>query len=300
MNDNNSEDNHLSIKEIFNEALLRDLLLFGLLYVLIITQIWENIFLFLFPLISFAFSIFFRIININKWRTEFTNGSIIYNPFGSERNYANRLAFSSFIQLILLYWLGSESLHNPHLADDYFIYFNILFIFTYSFGFYWIFIDLWKFSKVEIIFKNLKMKNSQIKDTNISLNLNNVISHFKINKFKLISIGSTLNFLLLNILNLIFLAMYYNNLFIGLEYKLPGTGSEGSEPISLSFLTFAILIISPTLTALFLVSIYRDIKSINTDKLTEILKTLPYNIQIQIMENLKALNSKIKEKMKIE
>ncbi|MFX1410441.1 MAG: hypothetical protein ACFFA6_08810 [Promethearchaeota archaeon] len=297
MSDNNSENHSLSIKEIFNESLLRDLLLFSFLYVLIISQIWENIFLILFPLITFTFSLFFRIINVNKWRTEFTNGSIVYNPLGLERNHANRLTFCSVILLILLYWLGSESLLHPHLADAYFIYFNILFTFTYSFGFYWIFIDLWKFSKLEIIFNNLRIKNSQIKDTNISANLNNIISHLKINKFKLISIVSTLNFLLLNILNLLFIAMDYNNLLPGLKLNLPGTGSE---PISLSFTTFVIFVVSPTLTALFLVSNYRDINYINTDKLTEILNTLPYNIKIKIVENLKALNNKIKDRMKIE
>ena len=66
MSDYNSKNYYLPLKDIFNERLFRDLILFLLLYILIIAQYWENIFLLLFPIITFALSFFFRIINTNK------------------------------------------------------------------------------------------------------------------------------------------------------------------------------------------------------------------------------------------
>ncbi|MFW9940878.1 MAG: hypothetical protein ACFFFT_07545, partial [Candidatus Thorarchaeota archaeon] len=122
-----SEDNnnfYLSIKDLINESLVRDLIIFGFLFLLVITQIWDNISLLLYPLITFAFSILFRIVNTNKWRTEFDERPIIYNPIGLEKLHANRLFFSALFQLILIFWIGAESLYNPHIVDKYFSYFN--------------------------------------------------------------------------------------------------------------------------------------------------------------------------------
>ncbi|GAI87830.1 unnamed protein product [marine sediment metagenome] len=127
-----SEDNnnfYLTIKDLINETLIRDLVIFSFLFLLVITQVWENITLLLFPLVTFAFSIFFRIININKWRTEFENPTIAYNPLGLEKKHANRLFFTALFQLILIFWLGAESLYNPHIIDSYFPYFSGLLIF---------------------------------------------------------------------------------------------------------------------------------------------------------------------------
>ena len=297
MSDINSEDYFLSLKEIFNEALLRDLSIFCLLFILVVAQLWDNILLLLFPIVTFTFSLFFRTINTNKWRIEFRNEIVVYNPLGLEKRHANRLAFSTFIQLILLYWLGAESLYNPHVVDDYFIYFNIFFIFIYSFGFFWIFTDLWKFSKIEI---DIKLNNLYNKDTTQSTNLNSILSYLKIRIVKFISLINILNLLILNIINLLSITLIQDNLIPGIDYYLPGTGSEGSEPITISFITYIILIVSPTLSAILLVFTYRNINYINTDRLNEIIKPLPKNIQIKIIENLKALSKKIKEQMKIE
>ncbi|MFX0041703.1 MAG: hypothetical protein ACFE8L_02220 [Candidatus Hodarchaeota archaeon] len=293
MSDNNSEDYFLSIKDIINESLLRDLSIFFLLFILVVAQLWDNILLLLFPIVTFTFSLFFRTININKWRIEFRNEPVIYNPLGLEKKHANRLAFSTFIQLILLYWLGAESLYNPHIVDNYFIYFKIFFIFIYSFGFFWIFTDLWKFSKIEI---DIKLN----KDTTQSTDLNSVLSYLKIRIVKLISLIVILNLLILNIINLLSVTLIENDLIPSIDYYLPGTGSEGSEPITISFITYIILIVSPTLSAICLLFTYRNINYINTDRLNEILKPLPKKMQIIIIENLKALSNNIKDQLKIE
>ncbi|MFW9970999.1 MAG: hypothetical protein ACFFDF_12465, partial [Candidatus Odinarchaeota archaeon] len=70
--------------------------------------------------------------------------------------------------------------------------------------------------------------------------------------------------------------------------------------MSISYFFILFLIISPTISIIFLIRTYRNISNINTEKLNEILKPLPRNIQIKIIENLKALNDRIKEQLKNE
>ena len=177
--DQNENGFRLSIKHLINESLLRDLVFFCFFFLVIISQTWEDITLLLFPLISFGFSLFFRIINVNKWRTEFENSAVVYNPLGLEKKHANRLFFSTLFQLILLFWIGAESLYNPHLVEGYFIYFNILFGFFFTFGFFWIFTDLWKYSRIEII-------ESQNKSEGPNNTEKAVLSYLKLKKFKFI------------------------------------------------------------------------------------------------------------------
>ena len=118
MNEKNS-NHHLSFKDIISESLIRDLILFFFIFLLILSQVWDNIVLLLFPLITFIYSLFFRILSSNKRKTEFTDSFIIYTPLGLERKNANRLFFSSLFQLILIFWLGAESLYNVHVLGHY-------------------------------------------------------------------------------------------------------------------------------------------------------------------------------------
>jgi hypothetical protein len=283
MSEKSTRDYFLSIKDIITESLIRDLVLFCLLFILIINQSWDDILLLLFPLITFGFSLFFKIINSNKWRTEFDNGFIIYNPLGLEKKHANRLSFSTFIQLILILWLGAESLYNSHIVQTYFFYFNLIFMFCYSFGFYWIFLDLWKYLKIEVLGNEKTKKNSSI------------VSILKLKHFKLISLMNVIIFLSLNLINLVFIFFITQIPSIGLQLNLPGPNPFLASPV-----LYASLIISPTFAAISLLISYRQINTFSRDHLNTVLKSLPDNVQKNIMENLKALNNKIKDQLKIE
>jgi hypothetical protein len=290
-----SEDNnnfYLSIKDLFNESLVRDLIIFSFLFLLVITQVWDNISLLLYPLITFAFSIFFRIVNTNKWRTEFDERPIIYNPIGLEKLHANRLFFSALFQLILIFWIGAESLYNPHIVDKYFSYFNWLFIFLYTFGFLWIFVDLWKYSKVEIKLHNFEKENSKTYDS--------IVSFLKIKNFKLIVLTNLILFVILNILNSILIFTLEQDSPLIFQLNLPGTGSSGSDPMNISSLTYFILLFSPLFSAISLILTYRDVSNVNIEELNKILSSLPKNIQIIIIEHLKALDIKLKDQLNIE
>lgn len=294
MYEKNNEGHYLSLKELISESLLRDLILFTFLFVLIIIQQWDYIFLLLFPLITFASSIFFRILSTNKKRTEFKNSLILYNPLGLERIHANRLFFCTIFQLILLYWLGAESLYNPHIVNWYISFFLGVLIFIYTFSFFWIFIDLWKYSKIEIIKKNIEGNLPQHIKSQFSSDLRNLISFLNSRNFRLISIISFLVFIILNIFNLILLFfMSFNS--IGIQLMLPGYQS-----ITLSYIFYGFLVISPSLTIILLINNYKFINKISREKLNKIIESFPRNIQIKIIENLKALNNKIKEQLKSE
>jgi hypothetical protein len=300
MSEDNSKEFFLPLKFIIRESLIRDVIIFTFIFILINTQGWDDIFLLLFPVITFGFSLFFRIINTNKWRTEFENRPIIYNPLGLEVRHANRLFFSALFQLILIFWLGAESLYQPHLVEGYYLYFNLLFFFFFSFGFFWIFIDLWKYSRIEIIPDEQLNKDSLIHKSDRSINGKNVLSFLSVKNFRIISMINFLWFIVLNIMNLIFTILILNNLSLGIPLNLPGTGIMGSEALKVSALFHILLIISPLLTVTSLILNYRDINKFNRHSLDIIIKTLPKNIQIKIIENLKALNDKIKDQLKIE
>lgn len=289
MNDENNKNHYLSLIELITESLLRDLILFSFLFILIIAQVWDSILLLLFPLTTFGFSLFFRILSSNKIRTEFRNSLIIYNPLGLESKHANRFFFCTLFQQILILWLGGESLYNSHIINSYFSYFLGFLIFLYTFSFFWIFIDSWKNTKLEII-PDIKEERSSLKVK--SQDLSKVISYLKLKNFKVIAITTLLVFITLNILNIISL-LFINNNMPGIQVILPGT-----QILTLSYLFYGFLAISPILTIILLNKNYKTINSLSKEKFEVILDALPRNIQIKIRENLKILNNNFKEQLK--
>lgn len=289
MTKENTEKPFLQLRKVFNEILLRDIILFGILFLFTLAQSWDNIFLFLFPIITFAYSLFFRILSTNKWRILSENCPIVYSPIGLEKKHANRFVFSSLIQLILLFWIGAESLYHPQLVDDYNIYFNIIFFFFYSFGFYWIMIDIWKFSRFDLIFKNVDYQDKTYKPES---EIKRIINFLKLKEFKKISLVNLFVFLTLNLSNILLSVFIQNNIITGIPFQLPGTGLESSGPIEITLTSLIIIIVSPLLMSFFLIIIYRDINNFSIENLNKALIDLPDNLKNQILDNLKNLNTK--------
>ena len=294
MNEKNNKNHYLSLKDLISESLLRDLVLFAFLFLLIIAQAWNNVFLLLFPLITFSFSLFFRIMSSNKIKTEFRNSNIIYNPLGLETKHANRFYFCTLFQLILILWLGGESLYNPHIINNYFSYFLGFLIFFYTSSFFWIFIDLWKYSKIEIITRTIEDRSTQDSDFQFSQDLGKVVSYLKLKNFRLVSLITFLVFIILNVSNIITL-FFMNFMAIGILIIL-----RGSQIMPLSYIFYGFLIISPTLTMVLLIKNYKTITDFSKEKLDKIIEPLPKNIQNKIIENFKTLNNKLKEQLKSE
>ncbi len=297
MTKDNSEKPYLLLREIFNEILLRDIILFAILFLFILAQNWDTIILFLFPIISFAYSLIFRIISTNKWRTISENNPLIYNPIGVEKRHANRFEFCALIQLILLFWIGAESLYHPQLIDDYTIYFNVLYFFVFSFGFYWIMIDIWKYSRFGIILKNIDPEYEKSKSEG---EIDRLINFLKFEKFKRISIVNLIVFLAANLSNILFALAIHYDVISGIPFLLPGTGIESSEPIQITLVSPFIIVISPVLSSLFLILIYRDINNFSLENLNAVIEDLPDNVKQQILENIKNLNNHFSKILSIE
>jgi hypothetical protein len=280
MSENNSREGFLKAREVLNETLLRDVFIFIILYLFVLSQSWTNIFLLLFPIITFGFSLFFRVINSNKYRIilDLECNLITYNPLGLEKKHANRLNFTALLQLVLLFWIGAESYYHPQLIQTYDLFFNLFFIFFFTFGFYWILIDIWKYAKISIRIK----KNNGDK----------TVSCLNQKHFNLISIINLITFILLNVLNISFVLTLDNNAIFGFQYELPGTGIENSLPLKISILPFIIIWISPIVTSLLLLTIYKDLNNIIPTKLINSFEELPEEIRIFIIRSFGKINRK--------
>ena len=281
MSEKNTDQEFLLLRELLNESLLRDLIIFVVFFLFILAQSWKNIFLLLFPVITYAFSLFFRLINANKWRLSFYDNTITYNPLGSEKKHANRLIFTALLQLVLLFWIGGESYYHPQLIQTYDFFFNILFNFIFTFGFYWILIDIWKYAKITI-----KISGNIEGDSEI------LVNRLKLKKFKLIYLINLSTFILLNILNLVIVILNEINGFFDIIYILPGTGIESSLPLKIPVSSLLNIVISPLLAILLFYLIYKNISSINHSELLEKLQLLPESKQNNIIETLKNINHK--------
>lgn len=286
MNENNAQKGFLKLREILSESILRDVILFAILYLFILAQSWTNIFLLLFPIITFGFSLFFRTINSNKHRIFLENNIIIYNPLGLEKKHANRLNFTSLVQLILLFWIGAESYYHPQLIRTYNLFFNICYPLFFTFGFYWILVDIWKYSKITI---GLNGNSSE-----------KLLSSLKVQKFKLLSIANLGSFILINLLNIIFTLFLENSNLFGFSYLLPGTGIENSLPLEISITYFFIIWLSPLLACLLLFLIYKDVNNINQRDLAEYISKLPEKNRNLLIQNLSDINKKFFQDLKNE
>jgi len=280
MSEDNSNKGFLRVREILNETLIRDVFIFVVFYLFILSQSWTNIFLLMFPIITFSFSFFFRIVNTNKHRFILVTDLITYNPLGLEKKHANRLNFTILLQLILLFWIGAESLYHPHLIQTYDLFFVFLFPLTFSFGFYWILIDVWRYATIAIRLEKTK------KDKTISM--------LNVRRFRLISIANLITFIILNVLNIFFGILIENDLLLGFSYYLPGTGIENSSPLTISIIPFIIIIFSPILASVLLFLIYKDLNSITPADLSNFFKELPEEIRKQLNENFAKINTKFK------
>lgn len=294
------QEEYINLRSFLSEKIVRNLVIFSFLFLLTIGQGWDNIFLFLFPLITFAFSLVFSIIAQNKYLTQFSQSYINYNPLGAEIKHANRLNFCALLQLIVLFWYGSESLYHPQLVDNYYLYFMILFIFLYTLGFYWIFIDLWKYSRIEIILHDIDFSTEVWESEEMTEKLEYLLSYLNLKEFKTFSALSFLTFFLCNIVNLVFTFLIQFEIIEGYSYSLPGTGIENSEPIIISIILILILIIPPLIAFLFFFKSYRTINALDQKRFHELLTPLPKNVQVKIIENLKILHKNIEKQMNLE
>jgi hypothetical protein len=287
MNDEKERVEYLSFKQIINEALIRDLILFSLLYLFSLNLPWKDPLLLMFPLIMYCFSLFFRILSSNKWRVlNKSRNLIVFNPFGLEKKIASRLFFCAILLLILVYWIGVESILHPQLIDLYFLYFNYLFLFIYGFGFLWIITDSWKDAKFTV-----KKVNELDALSNVQLApiKESVISQVKLKNFKIISVITLIIFFCFISLNVILSILAQFDRVAAIDYALPGTGIESSSPVNLSIAFYLGWISFPVLFIASSIIIFKDVIKYEEGNLNEILNDLPLDLRNEILHMLKGV-----------
>lgn len=108
---------------------------FTLLIELLIVYIqnWNSVFLFLYPLFSIIGLFFFLVYNeLQHYQMKTSNYSLKFHLFGNDSHPAQLLFGSSFIQILIIGLFGLDSKENPHLMQDYGIWYTILLVLIFS------------------------------------------------------------------------------------------------------------------------------------------------------------------------
>ncbi len=291
-----TDDNYFPLRKFFNEGLLKDLALFSLIFLLVLSQEGQDLLLIVFPLVTFIISLFFRFVGTNKTKLgQSSEIKITYRPLGSELQNANRLFYCTMIQLILLFWIGAESLYRPQLLEPFSLVFMGVYIFAYSFGFYWIFIDLWKCANITLYTKNAIRTNQETSLKEKGSEVKIFLKTLKVKMFRFMTLGTLLIFCFLNLLNLVFILISIGGNSLGLKISLPGTTAGISSSLIVPYSAIVCLIVSPLVTTIVLISIYKDISAISDDKLNEIISPFPELIQEEIRQKLQSIQNKSRD-----
>jgi len=100
---------------------------------IVYNQNWNSILLFLYPLFSIVGLFFFLIYNdLQQYQTKISNYCLKFHLFGNDSLPTQLLFGSSFIQILIIGLFGLDSKINPHLMQDYGIWYTILLTFIFS------------------------------------------------------------------------------------------------------------------------------------------------------------------------
>lgn len=273
-----------------NETFIRPLIIFIVFYIFILLQNWPDITFLLVPVSTFVLYTFFKIIDVSKEHTLVLGSDITFNPMGNEKSISSRLFFCSLLELIIVFVMGAESYRNPHLIDDYFIYYVVPLILIYNFSLYYALYDVGFSSKVEIMIKkefNFEQDsdNSTGKPKPNTLE-NQLISFMRLSDFKIIYRLITIIFILLSSIWLILTVLGYMGSIPNLSLSLPGSKLIDGVPLELSSFIYVCIIAIPLSIISITAKVYKIITQIDKSKLNSIISELPTIRQKKIIKTL--------------
>lgn len=271
----------------------RDILLkssiFLIGFFLILVQNWINPILILYPIVSFSFSLFFQIIESNKKITKIEDSIILYNPFGGEGGNSNILTIFSYLQMLLIFLAGLDSLFHPQLVDNLFLFFLIPLVFLYGFEFFLLLIKVLNNAIIEIDLKNFK--NQIIQNYRNKTN-KDVISFIEVKRFKKYSLYNLFLFIIILIFTLGMSFLAFFSQILALPFYLPGTGIEGSQPVNISYGLYLGVIIPPIYTIWFLYQIYKNIIDFFYDSAEKVINNITDDSKKAVLLNFLNFNKK--------
>jgi len=118
---------------LLNKWLLSVFFIFLIELLIVYNQNWNSILLFLYPLFSIVGLFFFLIYNeLQNYQMKISNCCLKIHLFGKETFPIYLLFGSSFIQILIIGLFSLDSKNNPHLMQDYGIWYSILLILLFS------------------------------------------------------------------------------------------------------------------------------------------------------------------------
>lgn len=127
-------ENNKSIFKILGNKWFLSVFFILLIELLIVyNQNWNSVFLFLYPLFSIVGLFFFLVYNeLQNYQMKKSNYCLKFHLFGKDPLPTQLLFGSSFIQILIIGLFGLDSQKNPHLMQDYGIWYTILLILIFS------------------------------------------------------------------------------------------------------------------------------------------------------------------------
>ncbi|QEE16257.1 hypothetical protein DSAG12_02087 [Promethearchaeum syntrophicum] len=234
-------DTNKPISKILTNKWLLSVFLVLLIELLIVyNQNWNSILLFLYPLFTIVGLFFFLIYNdLQHYQMKISNYSLKFHLFSNDSLPSLILFGSSFIQILIIGLFGLDSKNNPHLMQNYGIWYTILLIL--------IFLMTW-FLLSSLILINSRM-NLVIKDS-ANERYKKFERFFGIDKKSLIKIQFFLIFSMLFLISLYLvdsLLITYSQWSIWkIKLLLPGDAINSAEFIYITGFSFFVLFFLPS------------------------------------------------------
>ncbi|MHA1720235.1 MAG: hypothetical protein ACTSWX_02320 [Promethearchaeota archaeon] len=270
------------LKSLSNKRLLLAFLLLLLELILVYSQNWKSIFIFLYPLFTiFGFFFFLIYIELQRYQMKKSKFYLRFHLFGNESLSIIVLFFSAFIQILIIGLFGLDSKKNPHLMPDYGIWYtiliNLIFIFT------------WFLLSSLILIKSSVNLIISDRENHLYYKIDRIfgISNKIMKKIQIYMI----------ILNLFIVCTYFiDSLLIDLSQSQSGVWRikffttelifDYSNYTYISGFSYFILFFSPVMFLIILGIIIKKIREISYDNIDKIKEKLP-EIKTSDLENIK-------------
>ncbi|MHA1339575.1 MAG: hypothetical protein ACTSRZ_05340 [Promethearchaeota archaeon] len=310
-----------TLKILFrDESFVQSFVIMIFMFLLIIFEIWDDYTLILFPLVTFGLFLYVETLRTLNREINSKQKILKVQPFGDYNVMSNRIKFCLYMQLIIVLFIGAESLYHPQLIDNHFIFYVITLGVLYIFGAYYPFYNLGLFSKIELatdiffsqpidlnleslegenanilseIEEELKIdnknkdnfKSDKILDSKSSKSI--ILSKLKFKDFIFLHKIITINFLLAIILWILFSVLAYSNSLLVITINLPGSDLLEGMPLQISLIIYLILIEVPIVIILIFKKSMNSINKIDVDYINEIADRLCRSrVQKIVLQNI--------------
>ncbi len=274
-----------------------DVLFFTVSILLLLSLSLGTILLLIFPFITFGFAFTIRL-GTNKLHQDYSKN--FYPVFHKKllKTIGTKFSYVTIITIIFTYWISLDSFVFPQLILNHSFFFVIIFMFVFSFPFYWIFAEIWKHYNFNDIFEGIEIDYiPQDNHKTVIGQLDLLLSILKLNKIRKIYLINSLLYVVINIINVLLSIFTFINIVPGITIILAGTGFESSPPISLPYSSIIAAIVIPLAAITSLVNLKKKVREVSKQKITECINEIPKEIQTKLVDNINRLSNFYEENL---